>query len=86
MIDHCIAALNAELEEKYYRVYVTDALKAIVDNSARYLIPGVGEVDCGTHLTVRWQDMITPQEEVEDDPRTCQEIATGIWDRIRGET
>lgn len=86
MIDHCIAAFQREREEKLYRVYVTDALMALVDNSARYVIPGVGPVDCGTHLTMRWQDMIREkQEDPPEDPRSCAEIAAGIWDRMRGE-
>lgn len=34
MIDHCIAVLQKENEEKLYRIYITDSLKLISENTA----------------------------------------------------
>lgn len=37
MIDHCISAYNLYIEEKLYKVYITDCLRALVGgNPKRY--------------------------------------------------
>lgn len=67
--------------------YVTDALKAIVENTSRAAVPGVGMVDVGVRLKERWYDIALEQKKekkpVEDD-RPCAEIAADMWSRIRG--
>lgn len=50
-----------------YRVYVTDALKLLVENTARY--------SGGNHMTQRWIDSITPKKQ---DTRTGAEIAADV--------
>ena len=42
-----------------------------------------GIVDYGASLTMRWVDVLEPQEEIEEDDRSCEEIVHGIWDRMR---
>ena len=87
MIEHCIAALRVQTEEKSWRVYITDALKAIAENTSHYLIPGIGVVDHGTVLTARWTDATKQTEKEEEEPeedRSCGEIAHDMWQRIRG--
>ena len=84
MIDHCVAALSAQTEEKIFRTYVTDAIKALVENSTHYLIPGYGVADYGITLTSRWAD--GPAERAPEPPaddRSCAEIAAGVWERMR---
>lgn len=34
VIDHCISAFSKEQEEKAFRIYLTDALKVISENTA----------------------------------------------------
>lgn len=48
MIEHCIAAFNNMQEEKIYRVYVTDALKALTGGKRRYynIIDTTPKVEC----------------------------------------
>ena len=41
--------------------------------------------DYGSSISVRWIDVIEPQEEVkETDDRSCTEIVHSIWERING--
>ena len=70
-------------EEKLYRVYVTDALKAIAENTTHY--QGAEEMfDYGSSLNLRWIDALEPKEEEETtDNRSCVEITHSIWERIR---
>ena len=85
MIEYCISALKSNNETKSYRVYVTDALMAIAENSTHYA--GMqGMVDYGKTITKRWIDALTPPPEEEpEDNRSSEEIASDIWDRIRGQ-
>ena len=62
---------------------MTDALKAIADNTTHYV--GMdGMVDYGSSLSTRWIDVLEPQEQEEVDDRSCEEIVHGIWERING--
>ena len=84
MIEHCLSEYKRRSEEKLYRVYVTDALKAIAENTTHFAgLDGI--VDYGTSLSMRWIDALEPQEEKieEPDDRSCAEIVDDIWERIR---
>lgn len=70
---YCKARLVRELEEKTYRVYVTDALKLTGENTARF----VG----GSWLSTRWLDALTPEPQRVVDDRKAEEIAADIWAR-----
>ena len=68
-------------EERLYRIYVTDSLKAISENTTHFL--GMNDiVEYGSFISVRWIDLLEPQEIVEDD-RSCEEIVHDIWNSIR---
>ena len=47
-MEHCVSAFKVKQEEKAYRIYVTDSLKAISE---------------GKHLVGRYADIILPQKE-----------------------
>lgn len=66
---------------------MSDAIKAAVKNTSQFAIPGVGLVDNGTVMTMRWTDVFEPpkKEELQEDGRSAQEITADIWERIRGE-
>ena len=36
VVEHCIAAFNSMQEERLYRIYVTDSLKALIKADKRY--------------------------------------------------
>lgn len=78
------SVIKKDAKDELYRVYVTDALKAIAENSTHFIVPGHGAVDYGSFLQTRWIDAINPEPEPEPDPRSCTEIATDIWKNIRG--
>lgn len=85
MIEHCISSLKLNNELKTYRIYVTDALMAIADNTT-HLVGVEGVVDYGRTIQKRWYDIITatPKKEEQEDNRTAEEIAADIWKNIRG--
>ena len=86
MIEHCVSFFQKENVRKSYQIYVTDALKLIVDNTS-HIGTASGVVDYGARLKKRWFDIIEPQPVKEDanNTMTCKEIADEIWDRIGGE-
>lgn len=77
VMDHCMSAFKYRQEEKLYRVYVTDALKAIADNTRRYA--------GGYNLTSRFFDWV-----YKDKPKgnkreeTADEIILRIKQKIEG--
>ena len=87
VIDHCISALKLNNEVRSYRIYVTDALMAIAGNTT-HLLGMEGVVDYGCSISRRWIDALNealnPPPEVPEDNRSCEEIVTDMWSRIRG--
>lgn len=83
MIEHCISALKLNTEKKQYKVYVTDALMAIANNTT-HLLGMNGVIDYGMGIKERWIDLSTPKEPPKEDNRPAEEIASDIWSRIRG--
>jgi hypothetical protein len=86
VIEHCISTLKLNREKKILEIYVTDALKAIVENTT-HLVGRTGVVDYGVKLKERYFELINETEEpqkVEEDTRDASEVATDIWSRIRG--
>lgn len=66
-----------------YKVYITDALQAISENTTH--LSGIsGVVDYGRTLNNRWVDIIEPPKPEPVDDRPCTEIAADIWERIQG--
>lgn len=65
---YVLAQYRWEQEDKAYRIYVTDALRLISENTAS----SVG----GKYITARFADVIAPPKE--EDNRTCEEITAEI--------
>ena len=65
---YVLAQYRREQEDKAYRIYVTDALRLISENTAS----SVG----GKYITARFGDVIAPPKE--EDNRTCEEITAEI--------
>ena len=62
-----MARLNEREKTEAYRIYVTDALRLVAENTARYA--------SGDYIKARYADMIEPKKQ---DNRTCEEITAGI--------
>ena len=73
VIEHVVASFRKNQEELRYKVYVTDALKTLTENTMRRLIPGVGTVEYGAYMQNRWYAKEEPQDE-----RSGDEIAEEI--------
>jgi hypothetical protein len=71
VIEHYIAYFKKEQHEKAYKMYITDALKIIAENTAKQ----VG----GSYLTARYAEIIEP---VKQETRTANEIIINIKDKL----
>lgn len=80
IIDHIIAEAHKQNEQKLLNIYITDALRALVNNIAQRAF----EKPSYTQLTVRWLDIIEPQpNNTSDDTRSCKEVVKDIWNNIK---
>lgn len=62
-----MARLNEKARSDAYRIYVTDALRLVAENTARYA--------SGDYIKARYADIIEPKKQ---DNRTCEEITADI--------
>lgn len=65
---YALAQYRHEREDEAYRIYVTDALRLVAENTAASV--------CGKYLTARFADVIAPPKE--EDKKTCEEITAEI--------
>lgn len=72
MIDHCVSAFSKRQKEKIYKIYVTDALKTISENTAG------GQNRAA--MTKRWIDLIEPK--VITETRSAEEIISDFKSRL----
>ena len=76
---YVLARAKQANETKMYRVYVTDALQIISENTGT-------AVQKGRYLSQRFVDIAYADEtEKEEDPRSCIEIVSDMWKNLRGE-
>lgn len=68
VVEYCVSRYNYKQEEKQYRIYLTDALMVIANNTARAF--------GGSTVTMRYSDIIKPQ-----DTRTGDDIAVDVMQR-----
>lgn len=73
VIDHYISYFHKEQKEKAYKVYVTDVLRTISENTAK----SVG----GSYVKMRYLDIIDPPKQ---ETRTAEEIIENIRNKLRG--
>ncbi len=65
-----MARLNERAKTEAYRIYVTDALRVVAENTARFA--------SGNYIKARYADMIEPKKQ---DNRTGDEIVADIIKR-----
>ena len=62
-----MARFNEKAKTEAYRIYVTDALRIVAENTARYA--------GGNCIKARYIDVVEPKKQ---DNRTCEEITADI--------
>ena len=72
VIEHYIAFFQKEQREKAFKIYVSDALRILTENTAKQ----VG----GSYLTARYVDLIEPKKE---EIRTANEIIVDLKEKLR---
>ena len=65
-----MARLNEKARNDAYRIYVTDALRVVAENTARFA--------SGNYIKARYADIIEPKKQ---DNRTGDEIVADIFKR-----
>ena len=72
VIEHYIAYFQKEQQEKMYKIYITDSLKMIAENTAK--------AHGGSYLNSRFIDIIEPGKE---ETRTAEEVIDDLKEKLR---
>ena len=72
-MEYCVASFRKKQEERAYKIYVTDILKVICENTAN-------AVNKGNYLTTRFYDIM---EDMTSRKKKKEETADEIKARIR---
>lgn len=75
MIDHCISAFRKDQKELNYKLYVTDALKVIADNTMRF--------NGGSTLSRRYYDILQDMDSTNEPDEKTDEKANSIVNRMK---
>lgn len=77
MIDNYISVFHKEQKDKLYRIYVTDTLRLLTENTAKH----VG----GTYIQAHYSDFLEPQKQVdkEKEEQDAEAVITNIMDKLR---
>ena len=75
VMDHCISAFQKEQEEKAFRIYLSDAVMAIADNTAKFA--------GGSKMSSRFYDIINIKKEAKKE-ETADEIILKIKEKVNG--
>lgn len=74
VIEHCISHLKQISKDEAYRIYITDALKAIADNTGKLVKDGVG-------MRKRFSDFIS--ESADESDKDAEKEAQKIKDHMK---
>lgn len=88
MIEHCISLFHKNQIEKIYRIYITDCLQAIAENTTHLMSLRQGVIDYGSKMQSRWMDLAYSDVEKlkkidEFNAKTTDEVVDGIWNNIK---
>ena len=73
VIDNYISVFHKEQEDKAYRIYVTDTLRVLTENTAK-------AVHDGMYFKMRFSEILAPPKKEE---RTEEEVITNLMDKLR---
>lgn len=83
---YVVARLEQESRDQAYRIFVTEALKAITENTAHY-VGMSGLVKAGMTLTKSYQDILNPdqrtREAKKEETRSGEEIISDIKNKLK---
>jgi hypothetical protein len=86
VIDHCVSAFSKKQQDKLYKIYVTDCLQSIAENTT-HILSANGVVDYGMKMSTRWIDLAEKKSEPKKEKairrKSVSEIVDGIWANIR---
>lgn len=75
MVDHCVAAFQNKQKDRLYQIYITDALKAIAENTAN--LAG------GKSPQLRYIEVIDDMENTDKKPeKTAEEIIDNMKNKL----
>lgn len=74
IIQHCVALTSEKTKEKIFKIYITDALRAIAENTAKQY--------GGKVMNLRFADLISEEKHEEKQP-TEDEIISGLKAKLR---
>lgn len=72
-MEYCIVSFRKQQEEMAWRVYVSDALKLVAENTERFA--------GGAHMSKRFFDFIKPQS---SEQLTSSQVISNIRNKIGG--
>lgn len=75
VMDHCISAFQKEQEEKAFKIYLSDAVMAIAENTMRFA--------GGSKMSSRFFDIINVKKQAKQE-ETADEIILRIKGKING--
>lgn len=75
VIEHCISFFHKKRKTDAYRIYVTDALRLITENTAKIVGRFAGEA---SYLQVRYAELIEPTKK----EKTANEIIDNIREKL----
>lgn len=73
-MDHCIAFFRRKNERRLFEIYVTDALKAIAENTSKMY--------GGSSMKMRYADLMMDTKTEEESERTADDIINSIKNKI----
>lgn len=79
-----VQCYSQELRERSYRIYVTDSLGVIANNSA--LLAGAWGCKDAKLLEGRWADLFKPRQEEEDGGKIAAKVILGAGLKIKQKT
>jgi hypothetical protein len=74
VMDFCIVSFRKQQEEQAFKVYVTDALKIIAENTSRFA--------GGSHMSKRYYELISTRP---SEPVSSAQVISRIRNKIGGE-
>lgn len=72
VIEHYIAFFKKEQHEKAYKIYITDSLRIITENTAK--------ANGGHYLQARYAELIEP---IKEEKRTATEVISDLKEKLR---
>ena len=73
VIDNYISVFHKEQHDKAYRIYVTDTLRVITENTSKQA--------GGSYMKIRFAEIFEPPKKEEE--RTAEEVISDLMDKLR---